>query len=127
MFNRFVMLVSVFVCVCVCCLLFLSEPSRTEVFWIRVPPLCSVHHELYYHSSSFPECRQRDSLPTVVLSMASDLPSPTATPATPNWTDDIDINSPGTQVISYICFSSSVLFLTAGELFLFFTVVYNVD
>ncbi|XP_060756090.1 intermembrane lipid transfer protein VPS13B-like isoform X4 [Neoarius graeffei] len=76
----------------------LREPARAEVFCRSVPPLCSVHHELYYHSSSFPECKQRDTLPTVVLSIASDPPSPTATPSVPKWTEDIDINSPGTQV-----------------------------
>ncbi|XP_017308311.2 intermembrane lipid transfer protein VPS13B isoform X6 [Ictalurus punctatus] len=76
----------------------LREPARVEVFCRRVPSLCSVHHELYYHSSSFPECRQRDALPTVVLSIASDPSSPTATSPTPKWTDDIDINNPGTQV-----------------------------
>ncbi|TSK20268.1 Vacuolar protein sorting-associated protein 13B [Bagarius yarrelli] len=76
----------------------LKEAARVEIFPTRVPPLCSVHHELYYHSSNFPECRQRDTLPTVVLSIASDASSPTATPTTHKWTDEIDINSPGTQV-----------------------------
>ncbi|KAM9436061.1 intermembrane lipid transfer protein VPS13B [Clarias gariepinus] len=76
----------------------LRESSRAEVLCRMVPPMCSVHHELYYHSSSFPECRQRDTLPTVVLSIASDPSTPVGTPTTPKWTDDIDINSPGTQV-----------------------------
>ncbi|KAG7317797.1 hypothetical protein KOW79_018832 [Hemibagrus wyckioides] len=76
----------------------LKEPARAEVFCKRLPPLCSVHHEMYYHLSSFPECRQRDTLPSVMLSIASDAPSPAATPTTPKWTDDIDINSLGTQV-----------------------------
>ncbi|KAI5620879.1 vacuolar protein sorting-associated protein 13B-like, partial [Silurus asotus] len=76
----------------------LKEPARAEVLCCTLPPMCSVHHELYYHSSTFPECRQRDTLPTVVLSIASDPPSPMATPTAPKWTDEIDINSPGTQV-----------------------------
>lgn len=108
------------VCVCVFLhMLCLSEPARAEVFCRRVPPLCSVHHELYYHSSSFPECRQRDTLPTVVLSIASDPPSPMATPTIPKWTEDIDINSPGTQVLIHVYFSSSWLLLIGGELCLF--------
>lgn len=62
--------------------------------------MCSVHHELYYHCSSFPECRQRGNLPSVQLCIISDTPTAlTATSNTPTWTDDIDINNPGTQVI----------------------------
>uniref|UniRef100_A0AAR2LI31 Vacuolar protein sorting 13 homolog B n=1 Tax=Pygocentrus nattereri TaxID=42514 RepID=A0AAR2LI31_PYGNA len=78
----------------------LREPARTEVFCRKLPPLSSVHHELYYHSSSFPECRQRETFPTLLLCSAPDLhSSPSATATTPNWTDAIDINSPGTQVM----------------------------
>ncbi|KAG9283570.1 vacuolar protein sorting-associated protein 13B [Astyanax mexicanus] len=78
----------------------LREPARTEVFCRKLPALSSVHHELYYHSSSFPECRQRDTLPTLLLCSVPDVP--TSSPSTPtktHWTEAIDINSPGTQVI----------------------------
>lgn len=96
-----IILFCVFVCVFTC-LHMISEPARAEVFCKRLPPLCSVHHETYYHLSSFPECRQRDTLPSVMLSIASDAPSPVATPTTPKWTDDIDINSHGTQVLTRV-------------------------
>ncbi|XP_027028317.2 vacuolar protein sorting-associated protein 13B isoform X2 [Tachysurus fulvidraco] len=76
----------------------LREAARAEVFCKRLPPLSSVHHELYHHLSTFPECRQRDTLPKVVLSIASDAPNPVATPTTLKWTDGIDINNTGTQV-----------------------------
>ncbi|KAI4881788.1 hypothetical protein NFI96_011483 [Prochilodus magdalenae] len=69
------------------------KPARTEVFCRKLPPLSSVYHELYYHSSSFPECQQRETLPTLLLCCTPDMHS------TPNWTEAIDINSPGTQVI----------------------------
>lgn len=89
-----------FVCVCVhLCGLHVSEPVRTEVFCRKLSPLSSVHHELYYHASSFPECRQKEALPSLLLCSAPDQPSsPSAVPSTPNWTDAIDINSPGMQV-----------------------------
>uniref|UniRef100_A0A8B9JSN2 Vacuolar protein sorting 13 homolog B n=1 Tax=Astyanax mexicanus TaxID=7994 RepID=A0A8B9JSN2_ASTMX len=78
----------------------LREPARTEVFCRKLPALSSVHHELYYHSSSFPECRQRDTLPTLLLCSVPDVPtSPPSTPTKTHWTEAIDINSPGTQVI----------------------------
>ncbi|KAJ8394619.1 hypothetical protein AAFF_G00044220 [Aldrovandia affinis] len=50
------------------------------------PTSSSLHHELYHHSSSFPDCRQREALPTLLLR------------ATDQWSDPIDINCPGTQV-----------------------------
>ncbi|XP_066525855.1 intermembrane lipid transfer protein VPS13B-like isoform X2 [Hoplias malabaricus] len=78
----------------------LREPARTEVFCRKLPPLSSVHHELYYHTSSFPECRQRETQPTLLLCCAPDRPSsPSSEPVAPNWTDAFDINNTGTQVI----------------------------
>lgn len=56
-----------------------------------LPANCSLHHELYHHFSSFPECRQKDVLPSLLLKTNSDHSST-------DWTDPIDINCPGTQV-----------------------------
>lgn len=72
-----------------------TETPRTEVYSRLLPANCSVHHELYQHFSSFPECRQKEMLPTLLLKTSSDH-SPT------EWTDPIDINCPGTQVKAYI-------------------------
>ncbi|XP_047455657.1 vacuolar protein sorting-associated protein 13B-like isoform X2 [Mugil cephalus] len=69
-----------------------KETPRTEVFCRPLPANCSLHHELYYHFSSFPECRQKETLPTVLLKTTSDH-------STTDWTDPIDINCPGTQVV----------------------------
>lgn len=69
-----------------------KEAPRAEIFCRPLPPNCSLHHELYHHFSSFPECRQRDLLPTVQLKTTSEHSSP-------DWTDPIDINCPGTQVV----------------------------
>ncbi|MEQ2286971.1 Vacuolar protein sorting-associated protein 13B [Ameca splendens] len=69
-----------------------KETPRTEVYCHPLPANCSFHHELYYHIYSFPECRQREQLPTLQLKTMSDN-------STTNWTDPIDINCPGTQVV----------------------------
>ncbi|XP_035381767.1 vacuolar protein sorting-associated protein 13B isoform X2 [Electrophorus electricus] len=74
----------------------IREPARTEVFCRKLPPLSSVNHELYHHSSSFPDCRQREALPTLMLCAIPDLPKNSATS---EWTEAIDINNPGTQVM----------------------------
>ncbi|XP_029927475.1 vacuolar protein sorting-associated protein 13B isoform X3 [Myripristis murdjan] len=68
------------------------ESPRTEVYCRPLPPNCSVHHELYHHASCFPDCRQREALPTLLLKTTSDHSST-------DWTDPIDINCPGTQVV----------------------------
>ncbi|XP_030249580.1 vacuolar protein sorting-associated protein 13B isoform X3 [Sparus aurata] len=69
-----------------------KETPKTEVYCRPLPANCSLHHELYHHFSSFPECRQKEMLPTLLLKTTSDHSSP-------DWTDPIDINCPGTQVV----------------------------
>ncbi|XP_034029740.1 LOW QUALITY PROTEIN: vacuolar protein sorting-associated protein 13B-like [Thalassophryne amazonica] len=69
----------------------IKETPWTEVYCRPLPANCSLHHELYHHCSSFPECRQRDVLPTLQLKTISD--------HTSGWTDPVDINCPGTQVV----------------------------
>ncbi|XP_027872491.1 vacuolar protein sorting-associated protein 13B isoform X1 [Xiphophorus couchianus] len=69
-----------------------KETPRSEVFCRPLPADSSLHHELYHHFSSFPECRQRELLPTLQLKTRSDK-------SATDWTDPIDINCPGTQVV----------------------------
>lgn len=68
-----------------------AETPRTEVHCRPVPASSSLHHELYHHFSTFPECRQRDVLPSLLLKSDSDSSSH-------DWTDPVDINCFGTQV-----------------------------
>ncbi|XP_066547149.1 intermembrane lipid transfer protein VPS13B isoform X2 [Amia ocellicauda] len=70
-----------------------KETPRTEVCCRPLPAESSLHHELYYHFSSFPDCRQREALPTILLKAAQE-----GQPVE-EWSDAIDINSPGTQVV----------------------------
>ncbi|XP_077430989.1 intermembrane lipid transfer protein VPS13B isoform X3 [Vanacampus margaritifer] len=69
-----------------------KESPRTEVFCCPLPAKSSVHHELYHHFSNFPDCRQREALPTLLLKSTADVGST-------DWTNPIDINCPGTQVV----------------------------
>ncbi|XP_035019480.2 vacuolar protein sorting-associated protein 13B-like [Hippoglossus stenolepis] len=69
-----------------------KETPRTEVHCRPLPANCSLHHELHHHFSSFPECRQKDMLPTLLLKTTSDH-------STTDWTDPININCLGTQVV----------------------------
>ncbi|KAM9851512.1 intermembrane lipid transfer protein VPS13B [Aulostomus maculatus] len=69
-----------------------KDTPRTEVYCCSLPANCSLHHELYYHFSSFPDCRQREMLPSLLLKTTTDH-------STTDWTDPIDINCLGTQVV----------------------------
>ncbi|XP_028837760.1 vacuolar protein sorting-associated protein 13B isoform X2 [Denticeps clupeoides] len=79
----------------------LKETPRTEVFCRMLPPNSSVHHELYHHYSSFPECRHRESLPALLLRATRDLDTSLSLEGRPQpeWSNPIDINNPGTQVV----------------------------
>ncbi|KAM9723999.1 intermembrane lipid transfer protein VPS13B isoform 3-T3 [Menidia menidia] len=70
----------------------IKETPKTEVYCRPLPANSSLHHELYYHFSTFPECKQKEMLPTVLLKTTSD-------ESTTDWTDPIDINCLGTQVV----------------------------
>ncbi|XP_077951726.1 intermembrane lipid transfer protein VPS13B isoform X2 [Gasterosteus aculeatus] len=70
----------------------LKETQKTEVHCRPLPANCSLHHELYHHFSSFPECRQKETLPALLLKTTLDQGSNT-------WSDPIDVNCPGTQVV----------------------------
>uniref|UniRef100_A0A8K9WXE2 Vacuolar protein sorting 13 homolog B n=1 Tax=Oncorhynchus mykiss TaxID=8022 RepID=A0A8K9WXE2_ONCMY len=78
-----------------------KEPPRTEVYCRPLPANSSLHHGLYHHFSSFPACRQREPLPTVLLKTSPDPNSlpPSDLQASPEWSDPVDINCPGTQVV----------------------------
>ncbi|XP_051791807.1 intermembrane lipid transfer protein VPS13B-like isoform X3 [Erpetoichthys calabaricus] len=64
----------------------------------------SVHYELYHHASSFPDCKSKDTLPSILLK------TPCADKE--DWSNAIDINCPGTQVVfltGYGCLYVDVL------------------
>ncbi|KAK6325959.1 hypothetical protein J4Q44_G00016030 [Coregonus suidteri] len=83
-----------------------KESPRTEVYCRPLPANSSLHHGLYHHYSSFPDCRQREPLPTLLLKTSPnpDMPpgsslQPSDLQTSPEWSDPVDINCPGTQVV----------------------------
>ncbi|KAJ3597649.1 hypothetical protein NHX12_001166, partial [Muraenolepis orangiensis] len=68
----------------------MKDTPRAEVFCRPLPPNSSLHHELHQQSSTFPDCRQGEALPSLLLKTS---PGHGST----DWTDPIDINCPGTQ------------------------------
>ncbi|KAK7812654.1 hypothetical protein U0070_016124, partial [Myodes glareolus] len=63
-----------------------------EVYCKKIPFESSVHHELYYQIVSYPDCKTKDVLPSLLLRLES------TGERTAEWSDAVDINSQGTQV-----------------------------
>ncbi|CAI9588810.1 unnamed protein product, partial [Staurois parvus] len=71
----------------------IKDTPKFEVYCRKIPAECSVHHEMYHQLSSFPDCKTKDSLPGIYLKVLS------CEETTAEWSDLIDINSQGTQVV----------------------------
>lgn len=71
----------------------IKEAPKFEVYCRRVPSECAVHHELYHQLSSYPDCKTKDVLPS--LSLRVEL----LEGASMEWSDPVDTNSQGTQVV----------------------------
>nr|XP_014343547.1 PREDICTED: vacuolar protein sorting-associated protein 13B [Latimeria chalumnae] len=71
----------------------IKDTPRFQVSYRKVPAESSVHHELYHQLSNFPDCKTRDILPSILLQVVS------SNEMTNEWSDVIDINSPGTQIV----------------------------
>ncbi|KAM6171919.1 intermembrane lipid transfer protein VPS13B isoform 2-T2 [Erethizon dorsatum] len=71
----------------------IKEIPKFEVYCRKIPSESSVHHELYHQISSYPDCKTKELLPSLFLRV--DLLDAVTT----EWSDAIDINSEGTQVV----------------------------
>ncbi|XP_077207934.1 intermembrane lipid transfer protein VPS13B isoform X2 [Paroedura picta] len=71
----------------------IKDTLRLDVYCKRVPADSSVHHELYHQVTSYPDCKTRDLLPSILLKVIS------AEELTNEWSDFVDINNQGTQII----------------------------
>lgn len=71
---------------------FFLDIPKFEVYCRRIPSECSIHHELYHQISSYPDCKTKDLLPSLLLKVEL------LGEITTEWSDAIDINSQGTQV-----------------------------
>uniref|UniRef100_A0A8C8S293 Vacuolar protein sorting 13 homolog B n=1 Tax=Pelusios castaneus TaxID=367368 RepID=A0A8C8S293_9SAUR len=71
----------------------IKDTPKFDVYCKKIPAQCSIHHELYHQVSSYPDCKTKDLLPSILLKVvASDEP-------TNEWSDFVDINNPGTQIV----------------------------
>uniref|UniRef100_A0A5F5PMW6 Vacuolar protein sorting 13 homolog B n=1 Tax=Equus caballus TaxID=9796 RepID=A0A5F5PMW6_HORSE len=71
----------------------IRDIPKFEVYCRKIPSECSIHHELYHQISSYPDCKTRDLLPSLLLRVEL------LDEITTEWSDAIDINNQGTQVV----------------------------
>ncbi|NXA82913.1 VP13B protein, partial [Thryothorus ludovicianus] len=70
-----------------------KDTPKFKVYCKKIPAECSVHHELYHQISSYPDCKTRDLLPSIVLKVVS------SDESVNEWSDFVDINNHGTQIV----------------------------
>ncbi|NWZ22532.1 VP13B protein, partial [Asarcornis scutulata] len=70
-----------------------KDTPKFEVYCRKIPAECSVHHELYHQVSSYPDCKTRDLLPSILLKVMS------SDKLVNEWSDVVDINNQGTQIV----------------------------
>ncbi|XP_068017257.1 intermembrane lipid transfer protein VPS13B isoform X4 [Melanerpes formicivorus] len=70
-----------------------KDTPKFEVYCRKIPAERSVHHELYHQVCSYPDCKTRDLLPSILLKVMS------SSEVENEWSDCVDINSQGTQVV----------------------------
>ncbi|XP_052603572.1 intermembrane lipid transfer protein VPS13B isoform X4 [Peromyscus californicus insignis] len=71
----------------------IRDIPKFEVYCKKIPPESSVHHELYHQIISYPDCKTKDLLPSLLLR------TEVTEEVTAEWSDAVDINSQGTQVV----------------------------
>ncbi|XP_048068541.1 intermembrane lipid transfer protein VPS13B isoform X5 [Ursus arctos] len=71
----------------------IKDIPKFEVYCRRIPSECSIHHELYHQISSYPDCKTKDLLPSLFLRVEC------LEDVTTEWSDAVDINNQGTQVV----------------------------
>ncbi|KAK2524308.1 hypothetical protein Q9966_011720 [Columba livia] len=70
-----------------------KDTPKFEVYCRKIPAECSVHHELYHQVSSYPDCKTRDLLPSILLKVMS------SDELGNEWSDFVDVNNQGTQIV----------------------------
>ncbi|NXA45453.1 VP13B protein, partial [Nothocercus julius] len=70
-----------------------KDTPKFEVYCRKIPAECSIHHELYHQVSSYPDCKTRDLLPSILLKVVS------SDGLVNEWSDFVDINNQGTQIV----------------------------
>uniref|UniRef100_F6T123 Vacuolar protein sorting 13 homolog B n=1 Tax=Ornithorhynchus anatinus TaxID=9258 RepID=F6T123_ORNAN len=76
-----------------CIFLKISDTPKFDVYCRKIPADRSIHHELYHQVSCYPDCKTKDLLPSLLLKVVSQ------DETTPEWSDFVDINNQGMQVL----------------------------
>ncbi|XP_055478364.1 intermembrane lipid transfer protein VPS13B [Psammomys obesus] len=71
----------------------IRDIPKFEVYCKKIPSESSIHHELYHQIIGYPDCKTRDLLPSLLLKVEL------MEEMTTEWSDAVDINSQGTQVV----------------------------
>ncbi|XP_058131760.1 intermembrane lipid transfer protein VPS13B isoform X2 [Dasypus novemcinctus] len=71
----------------------IKDIPKFDIYCRKIPSECSIHHELYHQISNYPDCKTKDLLPGLLLRVEL------VDERTNEWSDAIDINNQGTQVL----------------------------
>ncbi|XP_060248832.1 intermembrane lipid transfer protein VPS13B isoform X1 [Meriones unguiculatus] len=71
----------------------IRDIPKFEVYCKKIPSESSIHHELYHQIIGYPDCKTKDLLPSLLLKVEL------MEEMTTEWSDAVDINSQGTQVV----------------------------
>uniref|UniRef100_A0ABM5GCA8 Intermembrane lipid transfer protein VPS13B isoform X2 n=1 Tax=Pogona vitticeps TaxID=103695 RepID=A0ABM5GCA8_9SAUR len=69
------------------------DTPKFDVYCKYVPAESSVHHELYHQVLSYPDCRTKDLVPSILFKVIS------SEKLQNEWSDFVDINNQGTQIV----------------------------
>ncbi|XP_061459906.1 intermembrane lipid transfer protein VPS13B isoform X5 [Rhineura floridana] len=70
----------------------IKDAPKFDIYCKHVPAESSVHHELYHQVSGYPDCKTKDLVPSILLKVVSE-------ELTNEWSDFVDINNQGTQIV----------------------------
>uniref|UniRef100_A0A670KB47 Vacuolar protein sorting 13 homolog B n=1 Tax=Podarcis muralis TaxID=64176 RepID=A0A670KB47_PODMU len=71
----------------------IKDTPKFDIYCKHVPAESSVHHELYHQVSGYPDCKTKDLVPSILLKVVS------SEELTNEWSDFVDINNQGTQIV----------------------------
>ncbi|XP_026561693.1 vacuolar protein sorting-associated protein 13B isoform X1 [Pseudonaja textilis] len=71
----------------------IKDTPKFAIYCKRIPAESAVHHELYHQIASYPDCKTRELVPSILLKVVS------SEEQTNEWSDSVDINNQGTQIV----------------------------
>ncbi|XP_039184818.1 vacuolar protein sorting-associated protein 13B isoform X2 [Crotalus tigris] len=71
----------------------IKDTPKFALYCKHIPAESSVHHELYHQIASYPDCKTRELVPSILLKVVS------SEEQANEWSNSVDINNQGTQII----------------------------